>query len=118
MSDTPLADALRKAAEVVADYVRRASPGSRIAGTWRISQRSDGSIHIITSDIAAYMTDGGYRHPVYGRGDDRRKWGWAAENKNHPGRTGWAGRATDEALDEAIDQMADEYADSIAVEIK
>lgn len=109
--NSPLSIAVRRAAEAVADKVRDRSPSDRIASRWHLTKRSDGSAHVINSDMAAVMTNSGGRHPLFGN----RKH-WYAENERNPERTGWAERAAEDGLNEALQDIADEVAQSIAGE--
>jgi hypothetical protein len=109
--DSPLKEAVRKVADHIADAIRSHSPSAKIAGSWKVSQHADDSVHVVSRDMAAVMTETGHRHPLFGN-----KKHWYAENEHSPERTGWVERAAQEGLDDLQD-VADEYADYIATEL-
>lgn len=103
-------EALTRAARYILAALRRKAPTEKSAESLHIDRRSD-EVWIRSRDLGAWATEINARHPVYG---NRRN--WAETNKYHPGRTGWATRAIDEAADRAVEQFADEYLRRIAIE--
>jgi hypothetical protein len=108
-----LRDPLRAAANYIAASLRRRSPSSRIGGQWRIVGRSNGSVHLVNDDIAAYMTQTNRRHMTFGRRRDP----WHHENERTPNRTDWAGRAVDSAIDVAVNRLGDEYMRELRIDL-
>ena len=54
-----------------------------IPGNIRTEQHDENHVDIVADADPAYPNETGSRHPVYARGDDRRKWTWTRGN-NRP----------------------------------
>ncbi len=106
----PDVQALRAAAEHIADGLREDSPSEKIAAFWKTSRR-DVAIYLRNSRIEARMTDTNDRHPLFGN----RKH-WYSENERNPERTGWAERSVLSHADDAEEKFRDEWLDAIAVD--
>lgn len=96
---------LARAAEEIADGAREnakrwSSTGATVASI-HTEQESDTVVNIIADAPAAYPNETGSRHPVFARGDDRKKWTWTAGN-NRP----FLAPAADERAGDAMAKYA------------
>lgn len=118
MSEDLRAPLLRAAKYIMAN-LRHHSPSAESAEAWHITERGDGSAHIINSDVGAWATQTNARHPLFAGPRNPSGWDhWYNTNQKHPGRTHWATRAVDEAIDTAVDKFGDEYIKELEVEIQ
>jgi hypothetical protein len=109
-------EALKNAAQVVMDTLRRASPSPKISESFHMTF-AGGNYYVRSELIEARMTNENDRHPVYARkGEDRSEWNWAYENDRDPQRTGWANRALDAAADDAGDEFLETYLRRVALQ--
>jgi hypothetical protein len=75
---------LVQAAEEIADGARQnAQWSTTIPGNIRTEQVDSNHVNIVADAPAAYPNETGSRHPVFARGDDRKKWTWTRGN-NRP----------------------------------
>lgn len=97
---------LVQAAEEIADGAREnakrwSSTGATVASI-HTEQVSETVVNVVADAPAAYPNETGSRHPVFARGDDRRKWTWTAGN-NRP----FLGPAADERGGDAMAKYAE-----------
>jgi hypothetical protein len=93
---------LKDAAEVIADGARKIAGGysktGRLPGSIKVEVVSDELARVSSDAPSAYPNEvRGVRHPVYARGEDRRKWTWVT-NQWRP----FISKAADEQAGEAM----------------
>ena len=72
---------LVQAAEEIADGARsNASWSATIPGNIRTEQVDENTVNVVADAPAAYPNELDTRHPVFARGEDRRKWTWVKGN--------------------------------------
>jgi hypothetical protein len=103
-------EALRRAAEYVASFLRHRSPSAEDASAWRIERRGD-AVYLRNSDVSAWATEVNARHPLFGNREH-----WYATNQRDPGRTHWASNAVLEAAGRAEQLFGDTYLERVAAE--
>lgn len=96
-------DDLGAAAEIIAAEARR------LAGMWSKTipdsiavEVKGNSATVSTGADPAYPNETGSRHPVYARGDDRKKWTWVKGNKRP-----FMGPAVDAKASDAVKRYAE-----------
>lgn len=72
---------LVQAAEEIASGARAAASWSTtVPASIRTEQVDERTVNIVSDAPAAYPNEVNARHPVFARGDDRRKWTWVKGN--------------------------------------
>lgn len=103
---------LLKAGSVIRTKLRFRSPSDNIAASWGLNARLD-TVIVRSRRITTYMTETNAMHPLFGN-----KERWYHENQRRPERTGWTGRAVQEAIDQAAEDGLDEWLKDVAITSK
>lgn len=103
---------LLKAGSIIRTRLRFRSPSDPIAMSWGLNARL-ATVIVRSRRITTYMTETNAMHPLFG---DKEH--WYHENQRRPERTGWTGRAVQEAIDEAGDAGTADWLKGVAITSK
>jgi hypothetical protein len=113
-NDRATLEALKRAGEYIAAFLRRASPSADASEAWRIESRGD-VVYLRNRDLGAWATALNKRHPLFaGPRNPAGRDHWYATNQRSPERTNWDARALELAADEAARRFGDEWVKEIA----